>query len=93
MTDKATRAEIDRIRWGLSRSRSSKKAWTKKVSCPACGYKEATAIEEGTDKMDFECKQCTTEFSITFDTGEGRMKESYRLVKDTEARSLFEEVA
>ena len=54
----------------------------KEVRCPGCGKRATVEISEETRKLEFECPQCKTPFTLTFKTDEEDNLASYVLAKD-----------
>ena len=54
----------------------------REIECPGCGKKTIVAVSEDTKKMDFECPQCKTGFTLTFKTDEEDNLRHYILAED-----------
>jgi len=54
----------------------------RKARCPGCGKKVMIETSEDNQKMWFDCPQCATPFTVTFETDEEKNRESYSLAKD-----------
>lgn len=50
------------------------------VACPGCG--KVAHVETSDVKKEFDCPQCATRFTVTFETDEEKNLESYLLAKD-----------
>ena len=54
----------------------------REVGCPGCGKRARIEKDENNQKMWFDCPQCGTPFTVTFETDEKKNLESYVLAKD-----------
>lgn len=52
----------------------------REVMCPGCGKR--AHVETSDNKMAFDCPECSTPFTVTFETDEEKNRESYILAKD-----------
>lgn len=56
----------------------------REIECPGCGKKARITLPEDIRYKDFKCPECTTSFSITFETDEKDNLMSFILAKDLE---------
>lgn len=56
----------------------------KEIECPGCGKKARVNLPRNTRYKDFKCPECTTPFSITFETDEKDNLMSFVLARDIE---------
>ncbi len=54
----------------------------REIECPGCGKRAIVELTEGTRKKDFDCPQCKTIFTITFETDDEENRLSFILAKD-----------
>lgn len=54
----------------------------REAQCPGCGKRVRIETSKDNQKMWFDCPQCGTPFTVTFETDEEKNRESYLLAKD-----------